>query len=599
MSVTTEDIYAKFAARKSKNASWHSMMQQVRDLYNTDLAVPLPEMDANEQAAVTNLLKQGVDGTAQRINSTLPDVFFPPGKPGQTRSEADAETCRRATLGWWQRNDMRTVMGRRARHFLGYAAAPVVIRPDTTLRHARWEVRTPLTCYPAPSKWMDSCTPDDAIFTITKGVQALRAQFPEAMMRLRVNDKTETITVLEYLDGEVTVLMAIGSDLDPYQTTYGEPMVELLRVPNRIGMCPVVIPGRITLDRPAGQFDGLIPMYFKQAKLDALEYIAIEQGIFPRTWLVARQGESPQIVTMADGRKGEIGIVKGGVIQEENLNPGYKTTQAIDRLASEQRLEGNVPAEMQGQSGTNIRTGRRGDEVLSNGIDFGIQEAQYAFQAALQEENRRAIAIAKTWFGNEKHSFYVQWRGISQTVEYEPNKVFTSDTNVVKYALAGSDLNGQVVRAGQKLGAGLISKKTARRGDPEIDDPDFEDHQIVVETAESAFMQGLAQQMASGQFNPADAAAFVKMIRTEKKDPIEAFLAVQEAAQKRQATSGPPGTPEGPVAPNAPEAQPGVAPGSEAGVPIAAPPAAAQNLHEILANAGQAGRAMSSPAGRP
>jgi hypothetical protein len=599
MSATAEQILDKYQTRKSKNAPWHAVMQQVRDLYNTDLAVPLPEMDANEQAAVTNLLKQGIDGTAQRINSTLPDIFYPPVKPGQTRSEADAEICRRANLGWWQRTGMRTVLGRRARHFLGYAAAPVVIRPDSTLRHARWDVRSPLGCYPAPSKWMDSCTPDDAIFTVTKPVAYLKTMFPSEMVRLRVSEKAETLTVLEYLDAEDTVLLAIGSDLDPYQTTYGEPCVELLRTPNRIGMCPVVIPTRTTLDRPAGQFDGLIPMYFKQAKLDALEYIAIEQGVFPRTWLVGRQGESPQIVTMADGRKGEIGVVKGGVIQEENLNPGYKTTQAIDRLAAEQRTEGNVPAEMQGLSGTNIRTGRRGDEVLSNGIDFGIQEAQFAFQEALQEENRRAVAVAKAWFGNEKHSFYVQWRGISQTVEYEPNKVFASDTNVVKYALAGSDLNGQTVRSGQKLGAGIISKKTARRTDPEVEDPDFEDHQIVVETAESAFLQGLAQQMASGQFNPADAAAFVKIIRDDKKDPIEAFLVVQEAAQKRQATSGPPGTPEAPVEPTSPEAMPGVSPGAEAGIPVQAPAAPIMNLQQILRNAGTVRRGLSSPTGAP
>ncbi len=597
MSRTVEQIHALYAQRKGRDQPWHALMQQVRDLYNTELAVPLPELDAQEQAAVTNLLKQGIDGTAQRINSTLPDIYYPPAKPGQTRSETDAETCRRANLGWWMRTDIRTVLGRRARHFLGYASAPVIIRPDSDLRQARWEVRSPLTCYPAPQRWMDSCTPDDAIFTGTKPVSLMRALYPGAMSRLRISPDSETVTICEYLDAEETVLLAIGEDLNPYETVYGEPSVELLRAPNRIGMCPVVIPTRTTLDRPAGQFDGLIPMYFKQAKLDALEYIAIEQGVFPRTWLVARQGESPKIETMADGRKGIIGVVKGGMIQEENLNPGYKTTQAIDRLAAEQRTEGNVPAEMQGLSGTNIRTGRRGDEVLSNGIDFGIQEAQFAFQTALQEENKRAVAIAKAWFGNEKHSFFVEWRGATGPVEFEPNKIFTHDVNVVKYALAGSDLNGQTVRSGQKLGAGIISKKTARRSDPEVADPDFEDHQIIVETAESAFMQGLAQQMASGQFNPADAAAFVKIIRSEKKDPIEAFLAVQEAAQKRQATNGPPGTPEAPVEPTAPEAQPGVAPGSEAGIPIQAPGAPVMNLQQILRNAGTASRAMNSSAG--
>jgi hypothetical protein len=585
MSTSVEAIRGLFETRRQREAPAMAQRLQVKQLYNAELAVPLPELDDNEMPAVTNLLKQGIDGTAQRINSTLPDVWFPPAKPGQKTAEANAELARRATLGWWQHNDMTTVLGRRVRHFLGYSIAPVVLRPDTTWRHARWEVRDPLSCYAAPTVF-DSCTPTDAIFTFTRSVSWLQQCYPTASAGLYLNGHDPMVQILEFHDATETVLMALGQDKDPQvYNTYGAPQVELARAPNLAGICPVVIPNRIALDRAQGQFDGLIPMYFKQAKLDALEYIAIEQGIFPRQWLVGRQGETPDIKVMADGRKGILGVVKGGDIHNEVLNPGYKTTEAIDRLASEQRLEGNVPAEMQGVSGSNIRTGRRGDEVLANGIDFGIQEAQRILETSLREENRRAVAISKAWFGNEQHSFFVSWRGATGPLTYVPNQVFTSDHNVVKYALAGSDLNGQVVRTGQKLGAGLISKMTARRNDPEINDPDFEDHQIVAEQAETAFLQGLSQQMASGQFPPADAAEFVRLVKTEKLEPIEAFARVQAEAQKRQATTSP--TPaEAPTVPTEPAAQPGVSPGSEAGVPIGPPPTAIDNMKQILRNAG-------------
>src|ERR1043165_5742340 len=121
---STEEIVALFGQRKARLGSTLAQMEQVRSLYNADLSVPLPELDSNEQAAVANLLKQGIDGTAQRINSTLPDVFFPPTKPGQKTSEANAETARRAVLGWWYRNDMQSLLAKRARHFLGYGATP-------------------------------------------------------------------------------------------------------------------------------------------------------------------------------------------------------------------------------------------------------------------------------------------------------------------------------------------------------------------------------------------------------------------------------------------------------------------------------------------
>ena len=589
MSRSTEDITDLYQIRKRKRAPLIAQMHAVRDLYNADTAVPVPELDKNEKPAVSNMLKSGIDGTAERINSTLPDVYFPPVKPGQKTAETNAATARRAVLGWWMNNNMELVMARRVRHFLGYSIAPVVLRPDMGMRHACWEVRDPLTCYPAPTL-LDSCTPDNVIFAFTRPVSWLRSVYPQAAASIHLDPDVEAVQLVEYLDANETVLLAIGHEQDPYKTydAYASaPQVELARTPNKSGMCNVVIPSRISLDRASGQFDALIPMYYKQAKLDALEYIAIEQGVFPRTWLVANPGEVPQIVTMADGRKGEVGIVKGGQLREENLNPGYKTTEAIDRLASEQRLEGNVPAEMQGVSGTNIRTGRRGDQVLANGIDFGIQEAQRIFEVSLREENKRAVAIAKAYFGSEKQSFYVSWRGATGPVEYVPDVVFPNDHNVVKYALAGSDLDGQVVRTGQKLGAGLISKMTARRQDPEVSDPDFEDHQIVVEQLETAFLGGLSQQLAGQQFPLADAVRLIELVKNGKMEPIEAFNQVQAEAQSRQATNGEPGTPEAPAEPTSPEAQPGVSPGSQAGVAIQPPPTAIQNLDMILRNAGR------------
>lgn len=592
--ITVDELLTLYTQRKTRCAAAFAHMTQVRDLYNADLAVPLPELDRNEQASVANLLKQGIDGTAQRINSTLPDVYFPPTKPGQQTSERIAETARRAVLGMWQLNDLQSILSRRLRHYVGYGSSPVILRPDRTLRTARWEPRDSLTAYPAPTARLDSVTPDNIIFTFTRPVSWLKQTYPNAGIYL--NNRDQTVTLLEYHDDQETVLAAVGHDKDPREyNPYGEPCAVLIRTPNLAGVCCVVHPGRITLDKTAGQFDGLIPMYYKQAKLDALEYIAIEQGIFPKQWLVARQGEMPEVKVVADGRKGIIGVVKGGDIHDETLNPGYKTTQAIDRLAGEQRLEGNIPAEMQGVSGSNIRTGRRGDEVLSEGIDFGIQEAQRVFEQSLREENIRAIAITKAYFGAERHTFYVNWRGATGPLDYTPNQTFISDHNVVKYAMAGSDLNGQVVRTGQKLGAGLISKKTARRNDPEIADADFEDHQVTAEQLEQAFLQALSQQASTGAINPVDLARIVQLVKNDKMQPIEAFNKAHEEAQARQATSGEPGTPEGPVEPGSPEAQPGAAPpgmGAEAGVAIAPPLSAQDNLQQILRHAGTAAGAI-------
>jgi hypothetical protein len=82
----------------------------------------------------------------------------------------------------------------------------------------------------------------------------------------------------------------------------------------------------------------------------------------------------------------------------------------------------------------------------------------------------------------------------------------------------------------------------------------------------------------------------VELVKTKHLDPIEAFNTAHSEAQTRQATNGPPGTPEAPAEPGSPEAQPGAAmpgTGAEAGIPIQPPPGAVDNLGMILKNAGR------------
>ena len=109
------------------------------------------------------------------------------------------------------------------------------------------------------------------------------------------------------MDGEETVLLAVGkaapspSSSWSAEASYDPPVAEIERVRNRTGVCPVVVAGRVNLDRAQGQFDGMLGMYQTQAKLMALEVLAVQKGIFPDTWLVARPGETPQIVNTANG----------------------------------------------------------------------------------------------------------------------------------------------------------------------------------------------------------------------------------------------------------------------------------------------------------
>jgi len=343
-----------------------------------------------------------------------------------------------------------------------------------------------------------------------------------------------------------------------------------------MGQCPVVCAERISLDDSQGQFDGILGMYQMQARLMALEVIAVQKGVFPDTWLVGRQGETPQIVNPADGLTGEVGVVRGGDLRDMQMQPGYMTNPAIDRLERAQRLTAGIPPEFGGESPTNVRTGRRGDAVLSAVVDFPVQESQRIMARSLQEENRLAVDMAKAYAGRKGKSFYVNAKNAKGRVDYTPNDNFDSTDNVVSYSQAGADINNLVVGGGQRVGMGTMSKKSFMAIDPLIDDPEFEHDAVITEQLEQALLSSVQQQAAEGAIPPADLARIMELVSNDQMELAEAVEKVQREAQERQATE---------VAPTAPEAMPGLAQpgmGAEA-MPAGAPPGGAPpGLAELL-----------------
>ena len=581
---TIEEIVALYNHRRRVMGPVHQQMQAVRELANGDIIVPLNELDRSARSSVANLLVQGLDQMSMRVASTMPSPYFPAFREGSERSKELANTRKKAMLAIWDENRMKMLLRRRARHLLAYSSSAVVLKPDFKTLVPRWHVRNPLDTYPCPSEDPDDPVPYDCIFTYRKPYSWLIHNYgPLVSGRLRVGrvEPDTMFTILEYVDEYEIVMGVLGADEHPNFTPHenaGLDSVELERIVNRAGVPLAIVANRTTLDKPHGQFDGLLGMYYTRARLQALTEIAIERGIFPDEYLVARPGENPEIVQLADGKAGILGVLKGGDLQIQQVNPGYKTEQALDRLERQERLEGAIPAEFGGESGTNIRTGRRGENVLSATVDFRVQEAQEAFAQSLLAEDKVAIAIEKAYWGNTPKSFFMPGRATAGKVDYTPNKVWETDFHYVAYSAAGSDVNNLIIGLGQRVGTGLMSKETAREADPLISDPDMEHDRIIAEGVEAALLSSIQQQAANpaGPYQPADLALLVKKVLVDNKSLYDAVSEVDQAAKERQAQEVPAG---------APEAQPGLAmPGMGAEQPAEA--AAPAGIEGLLAQLG-------------
>jgi hypothetical protein len=591
---TVEEIVELYKDRVDTQGPILRQMREVRQLANGDVIVPLNELDRNTKSSVANLLVQGLDQMSMRVASTMPSPYFPALREGQDRSMKLARDRKRAMLAIWDQNRMSMKMRQRARHLLAYSNSPVYLKPNFDKRLPEWQLRNPLDTFAAPRIDIDNPVPDNVIFTYHRPYRWLMQNYGVLLNgTLRVaNPGQDTLfTILEYVCANEIVTIAMGSEksFDPVtgQTFPGQQAVELSRVINRTGMPLVVMPQRITLDKPRGQFDGLLGMYYTRARLQALTEIAIERGIFPDEYLVSRPGENAEIIQIADGKTGQLGVVKGGDITQLQTNPGYKTDVALDRLERQERLEGAIPAEFGGESGTNIRTGRRGESILSATVDFRVQEAQELFASSLVEEDKIAIAIEKAYWGNASKSFYIPGTGGGMK-DYTPNKMWETDFHYVSYSASGADINNLVISLGQRLGTGLMSKESAREADPMISDPELERDRIVAEAIESALLQSVQAQAAdpNGPYQPDDLAFIAEQVASNKMSLPQAIQAAQKRAQERQATPAPTG---------APETMPGLSP---AGVgmeqPMEAP--APSGIEGLLAQLGGGGGGMAPPA---
>ena len=576
--LSAEAIAELYRLRREAQGPVMRKMQEVRDLANGDVVLPLNDLDKNAKSSTANLLVQGLEQMSMRVASTMPVPYFPPLREGQERAKELARTRKKALISMWDENRMPAKMRRRARHLLAYSNSPVVLKPDFRSNTAKWHIRNPLDTFTSPMEDPDDPVPDNVIFTYQRTYKWLLDTYGYVVPGIEVGvmNRDDKLTILEYVCANEIVVVLYA---DPDQNTKWRnlPVVELERIPNRTGMPMAVVPQRISLDRPRGQFDGIIGMYYTRARLQALTEIAIERGIFPDEYLVARPGDNPQIVQVADGKLGILGVVKGGDIQQLNPQPGYKTDVALDRLERQERLEGAIPPEFGGESGTNIRTGRRGDSILSATVDFRVQEAQALFEQSLVAEDKIAIGIEKAYFGSQPKSFFFSGRSGGK-VDYTPNKLWESDFHTVAYSASGADVNSLVITLGQRLGVGLISKESAREADPMIADPELEKDRIVAESMEAALLASIQQQAAdpNGPYQPDDLAYLTRLTVVENVPLYEAVARTQRRAQERQATPAPEAM--------APEAMPGLAmPGMGAEQPT---PAGAGGIEALLAQLG-------------
>lgn len=566
-------------------------MRTMKNLMYGEIVLPLPELNQTERPAVANLMLQGLDQLSRRTASVEPSMFFPQVGQSGNASATRAQDRLKVVQGWHKDNKMKRILGKRARHFLAYATSPVIIKPDAHTGRPRWQVINPLDCLPGSSNY-DDIIPSNAIICSSHTYADLLNEYGPVVRAIAKppgwdwNDDFANMdvefNVYEYIDDDVDMLVLSGyRDMNNDANYSGLSAILLAEADNLAHVPWMIMPGRICLDdQLQGHFDQIIGMYQHQAALMALTTIAQRRTVWPREWIIGRPNETPEIVSIPEPETGTPGQIEGGDLEVQQLDPSFRVLEIMDRLEEGMRKGAGLPAEFGGLSPTNIRTGRRGAQVMGATIDFTIAEAQDLLADSLVEENKVAMAIDKAYFPKRK-TYQIATRSFAGEVHYTPSDLWETDKHVVDYPIAGADIQNLPIEGGQRLAMGTLSREGFMEIDPLVKDPRAEIQRMDREGIKTAWFGGLQQILSI----PDSALQLTDIIDLDeelsKGTPLfEAFKRVQQKAQQRQATPAPTG---------APETMPGVAqPGMGAEQPEQVPEvdASMNRMTQILGSLG-------------
>jgi len=601
-----DEIVSIMRMRRSMDSKLIQGMIEIRDRYQGDTVVPLPDvagMEAMERPG-PNFIQEAVDGVARRANSMLPRISCPALDTSDTERER-ADRKRGALYGRWATSELDYKLFRSYRHLVGYGTNAFVVQPDDVRGFASIEIRDPITAYPELRAPDDVRPPADCGFLVARSVDWIRTHYPEAedfVMNSAGRNWDTLWDVVEWIDEREIVIGIMGPRLPAYSyqdaRPYGYTAYELRRWDNKAGMCTAVVPRRVTLDRIIGQMSSLIGYTDLYARLMSLAIVADEKATFPDMAVISKNGLPPQLVNgrWKDGRSGEVNLLTDAVVEVIGKSPGTSTIPMLQVTEEAIRSTGGASPLYGGNAGGMGRTGAAMSTLGSFAIDPQVQEAQIIMSKALSHVNVALQAVEEGYYPSAKFTIHMGLRGSQNTVTYRPTVDFKFKGNVVAYAFPGADVNQLSAALAQKTSTQEMSRRTARHLDPWIDDPEQEEQLVNAEATEGALRDGFATQLAQGQL-PVEIGARAITLMQEGKTLAESILqAKAEAATK--APVGQDGMPQQPGAPGQPGQIPpqlaqmlaagGAGPQAQAGSPVPAAPPALMNLRHVIQGVNEA-----------
>lgn len=299
--------------------------------------------DKPQQSRSPNLIQVALEDTAESA-SLVPTVRVTPSKTNPIDKTRAAKMEQLAT-SYLDSSEIELLTIKSMLNLAAHGMFTWVVTHDKELG-PRIEWRDPRTCYPEPDISTLGVT-KRAFFArdmyLTELHEPWQARFQEHMDSVGLSKRyftDHTITLVEYYDADETIVAALyDSGRVPrigfpagLKSSAGQVTVILERAKNEIGICPVVVGQRLSLDpEPRGQFDQVISVLEAHIRLMALVLDYADQAVYSDVWVKGLIGQMPMgggsYIQLDTG--GDIGRVPPAVTSLSVFN---EMTQLLDNI---------------------------------------------------------------------------------------------------------------------------------------------------------------------------------------------------------------------------------------------------------------------------
>jgi hypothetical protein len=415
VSLAIEDVPAFVKALQLRHRNRDERMEIIEKAVAGDFGLIDEDGDDIDNKS-PNLIQVALEDTAEAA-SVVPTVRVVPPKVDKA-SKKQAAAMERIATGYLQITSPELFLVQFFMDLAGYGIAPTVVWPDTNDRLPYIERRDPRTCYPETG-WRPGLPVRRVMFVRDVYLSQLPAHYQALLHEQLPAEEVDAaggnvvITLVEWFDDEEYLLAGLYKST---RATYGVGKdgpgmltpIELERIENRIGVCPVVIGARRTIDGEArGQFDQVIGGQHAHQRLWGLMLDYADQAVYSDVWVKDLIGE------MSWGGGGFIELGPNGAIgRVPPAVTGMSAQQDLSHLEEIIHLGGRWPKSRPGDIDQSIASAKF-VEATAGMMNTAIRTLHMIAKDSLERLLRICFLIDKKYFPGVKVT-----RGILRNQEF-------------------------------------------------------------------------------------------------------------------------------------------------------------------------------------